>query len=137
MSRKYTLHDDSGILELTVNAKHDDDCIFCDHCIDIYWSFTYGPYCVVCEMPEHQGREQHHGCKDFKEELHMARIIMIIMTAFVLVVSIPSYLLICIWVDILDGYLKDRKRREKQNEQGRSEKGSGTSNPDRNQGGEG
>ena len=52
----------------------------------------------------------------------MARIIMLIMTAFVLVVSIPSCLLLCVWVDILDGYLKDRKRREKQNEQGRSER---------------
>ena len=62
----------------------------------------------------------------------MARIIMIIMTAFVLVVSIPSYLLLCVWVDILEEYFK-RKKGDK-NDQRRPEKGSGKSKPDSHQG---
>ena len=66
----------------------------------------------------------------------MARIIMIIMTAFVLVVSIPSYILISVWVDILDGYFK-KKEGKRTSEQRRPEKGSGKSKPDGDQGGEG
>ena len=29
---------------------HPRSCLFCDHCTDIYWDYTNGPYMVCCDI---------------------------------------------------------------------------------------
>lgn len=49
MSRTFKLedpmHPNGGI---TINVKHDNDCVFCDKCTDIYWDYTNLIYGIVC-----------------------------------------------------------------------------------------
>ena len=44
----------------------DRACVFCDHCIDIIYDYTNGPYLLLCELPEH---DTHNGagCEHFIE----------------------------------------------------------------------
>ena len=27
-------------------------CLFCDHCYDVWWDYTHGPYTMFCEVHE-------------------------------------------------------------------------------------
>lgn len=51
-TREYTFFD--SITPLTIRA-HPKACFFCDHCTDIYWDYSHGPYAFVCEK---------HSCLD-------------------------------------------------------------------------
>lgn len=44
----------------------DTACVFCDHCLDMFYDYTHGPYLIFCELPDydcHNGA----GCEHFKE----------------------------------------------------------------------
>lgn len=44
----------------------DTSCLVCDHCTDIFYDYTNGPYMVVCgihDIPITDG-----SCKDYKQE---------------------------------------------------------------------
>lgn len=49
--RKYFLedwfHPQGGIW---VVCKDDHDCVFCDHCTDVWWDYTHLIYAVACEI---------------------------------------------------------------------------------------
>lgn len=40
------LHPNGGI---TVRCKYDNDCVFCDHCTDVFWDYTNLIYMIFCE----------------------------------------------------------------------------------------
>lgn len=42
-------------------VKH---CAFCDHCTDIFFDYTNGPYMFLCE----NNHEDFRTCKSFKKE---------------------------------------------------------------------
>lgn len=45
-------------------------CMFCDHCTDIWWDYTNGPYMVGCDLdldPNESGGYEGN-CDSFKEE---------------------------------------------------------------------
>ena len=53
----------------------------------------------------------------------MARIILLLSGAIVTILAVPMYFLLCIWIAIFEEYeRKLRKRKEKENEQGRSKR---------------
>lgn len=43
----------------------DTACVFCDHCTDIFYDYTNGPYLMFCELPAHDCNGA--GCEDFIE----------------------------------------------------------------------
>lgn len=49
MARKYKLTND-----LFVMCENDKDCVFCDHCTDIFWDFSNGIYGIVCGLEKEQ-----------------------------------------------------------------------------------
>ena len=67
MAREYFLediaHPKGGIW---IKCKNDKDCIFCDHCTDVYWDYTNLIYAITCEE-EHDPNDR--PCKYFKEEI--------------------------------------------------------------------
>ena len=66
MGRKYfledALHPRGGI---EVMCTDDHDCVFCDHCTDVYWDYTNLIYAISCEE-NHDPNDR--PCKYFKEE---------------------------------------------------------------------
>lgn len=64
--RKYFLedvmHPKGGIW---IKCKSDKDCVFCDHCTDIFWDYTNLIYAISCEE-EHDPNDR--PCRYFKEE---------------------------------------------------------------------
>ena len=38
-------------------------CLFCRHCIDIFWDYTNGPYLFFCEL-----RLEPNDCNDFEDD---------------------------------------------------------------------
>ena len=48
--REYFLHDPlhprGGI---KVNCKYDNDCVFCDHCTDVWWDYENLIYMIFCD----------------------------------------------------------------------------------------
>lgn len=59
---KDPIHPEGGPI---VKVKNDKDCIFCDHCTDVWWDYTHGPYMFFCEKHD---KCIHGNCPDFKEE---------------------------------------------------------------------
>ena len=43
----------------------DKHCVFCNHCTDIFWDYTNGPYIVLCDKYH---VADYRNCKSFKEE---------------------------------------------------------------------
>lgn len=43
----------------------DNACVLCEHCTDIFWDYTNGPYGIVCEICGDPG--ELGGCERFKE----------------------------------------------------------------------
>lgn len=70
--RTYFLEDDlhpkGGI---TINVECDRDCVFCEHCTDIWWDYTNLIYMIYCDLgkdaSEHNERGE-HTCDCFKEQ---------------------------------------------------------------------
>lgn len=58
MAKKYKLTNDVFVL------CDEKDCVFCEHCTDIFWDFSNGIYLRICELE----KEQINGnCEHFKE----------------------------------------------------------------------
>ena len=57
--RTYKLTED-----LIVHCKNDKDCIFCDHCTDIFWDYSNGIYMINCDLSEEPFKDN---CIYFKE----------------------------------------------------------------------
>lgn len=41
----------------------DNSCLFCDHCTDIFYDYTNGPYMIICDL----NKEPHENCESFTE----------------------------------------------------------------------
>lgn len=65
MTREYfledPLHPRGGI---TIKCKDVTDCVFCEHCTDVFWDYTNLIYMIHCEE-EHDTWDR--PCKYFKE----------------------------------------------------------------------
>ena len=47
-----------------IKCFNDKDCLFCEHCTDVFWDYSNGPYMIICDI----GEEQYRGnCIYFKE----------------------------------------------------------------------
>lgn len=66
MGREYFLKDPVNPAGgIKINCKYDKDCVFCDHCTDIFWDYTNLIYAIRCEE-EHDTNVR--PCRYFKEE---------------------------------------------------------------------
>lgn len=65
VTREYFLedpiHPKGGI---TIKCKDDTDCVFCEHCTDIFWDYTNLVYMIHCNK-EHDPWDR--PCEHFKE----------------------------------------------------------------------
>ena len=43
-------------------------CVFCDHCTDVFWDYTNGPYMVFCDISADTEKGFIGHCELFKEE---------------------------------------------------------------------
>ena len=41
-------------------------CCFCEHCNDIFWDFTNGPYMFLCDLEKDYDNEK--GCDFFEQD---------------------------------------------------------------------
>ena len=71
MSRYYTLRDSFGP-PMTIKVHNDNDCLFCNHCTDVFWDYANGPYMMGCELDRPEISEaktpEEHTCEMFIEE---------------------------------------------------------------------
>ena len=56
------VHPNGGI---TVGCKDDHDCVFCDHCTDVFWDYSNLIYMIICDE-DHDPWDR--PCKYFAEE---------------------------------------------------------------------
>ena len=51
-------------------------CVFCEHCTDVFWDYTNGPYWLLCDI--HNDVVEVDGpwgnCPDFQEDKEMTKI---------------------------------------------------------------
>lgn len=51
MSRDYFLddamHPNGGFY---ITCKDDSDCVFCNHCTDVFWDYTNLIYAIICDI---------------------------------------------------------------------------------------
>ena len=47
---------------------HSKACLFCDHCTDIFWDYTNGPYMICCELELDSQNGFRGECPSFKED---------------------------------------------------------------------
>ena len=45
----------------------DKSCLFCDHCTDVFWDYTNGPYMFFCECKENTDDGTCGNCNAFEE----------------------------------------------------------------------
>ena len=45
----------------------DRSCLFCDHCTDVFWDYTNGPYMFFCDRGEDTDDGARGNCKSFEE----------------------------------------------------------------------
>lgn len=50
---------------MDVKVDKDNHCLFCDHCTDVFWDFTNGPYMMICELGD---VPDECTCERFEEE---------------------------------------------------------------------
>lgn len=44
-------------------------CMFCDHCTDIFWDYTNGPYMIICDIDIDPTDGGYDGtCRSFVED---------------------------------------------------------------------
>ena len=56
------IHPKGGI---TVSCKDDHDCVFCDHCTDVFWDYSNLIYMILCDEDHDPWSRP---CKYFTEE---------------------------------------------------------------------
>ncbi len=49
---------------ITICCKDDKDCVFCDHCTDIWWDYTNLIYNIDCELGHDPSKRP---CEYFEE----------------------------------------------------------------------
>lgn len=63
--RAYIIHDVFGDISYWCPEK---SCVFCNHCSDVYYDYSHGPYGFACD--KHDGDAVSEGCrgncKDFE-----------------------------------------------------------------------
>lgn len=65
MTREYLLEDSIHLRGgITIKCKVEIDCMFCEHCTDVFWDYTNLIYIIHCEK-EHDIWDR--PCKYFKE----------------------------------------------------------------------
>lgn len=42
-------------------------CLFCDHMTDVFWDYTNGPYCFICDIKRDTSAGYCGECPHFKE----------------------------------------------------------------------
>ena len=51
---------------------HPRGCLFCQHCTDVWWDYTNGPYMFMCELQTEEHDPTAHGiygeCKHFNHD---------------------------------------------------------------------
>lgn len=64
--RKYfledPLHPEGGFY---INVKREKDCVFCDHCTDIFWDYTHLIYMIMCDERHDPSVDN---CDHFRED---------------------------------------------------------------------
>lgn len=60
---KDPIHPEGGI---TIGCRDDHDCVFCDHCTDLWWDYSNLIYMIYCDEDRDPWDRP---CKYFKEEL--------------------------------------------------------------------
>ena len=50
-----------------VYACDEKCCLFCDHCSDLFYDYTNGPYMLICDIAEDTELGMTGLCKFFKE----------------------------------------------------------------------
>lgn len=67
MSRIYVIHDIIG--DIKVKCKYDKLCVFCEHCTDVFWDYTNGPYMLFCDLDRAEVEEHNvkQSCPEFKD----------------------------------------------------------------------
>jgi hypothetical protein len=49
-------------------CENDKNCVFCDHCTDIFWDYSNGIYGIVCELNK---TPKDGNCDEFIEEMEV------------------------------------------------------------------
>lgn len=52
----------------TVMAQ-DTSCLFCDHCTDIIYDYSHGPYMFFCDIDKDTHTGMEGACESFSEEV--------------------------------------------------------------------
>lgn len=48
-----------------INVRRDNDCVFCNHCTDVFWDYTNLIYGIVCDE-DHDTNDD--DCRYFRED---------------------------------------------------------------------
>lgn len=60
------LHPQGGI---SIGVRRDDDCIFCEHCTDLWWDYTNLVYMLLCDLDIERPFNM-DPCISFKEDYY-------------------------------------------------------------------
>ena len=47
---------------------HERSCLFCEHCSDVFWDYSNGPYMFLCDAGGDTKGAMNGGCSKFIEE---------------------------------------------------------------------
>ncbi len=66
--REYECHDPIGPGVVVIAPER--ACLFCEHCTDIWWDYTSGPYLFFCDKYEDVTKVDgpSGNCPDFQED---------------------------------------------------------------------
>ena len=56
------IHPRGGV---SILCKDDHDCVFCEHCTDVFWDYTNLVYMIICELNLNQWKRP---CANFEEK---------------------------------------------------------------------
>lgn len=56
------IHPRGGV---SILCKDDHDCVFCEHCTDVFWDYTNLVYMIICELHLNPWKRP---CAHFEEE---------------------------------------------------------------------
>ena len=64
---EYTIHDIIGDIVYKVPER---SCGMCEHCTDVFWDFTHGPYMFYCEKQTdvYEAGGPYGNCDDFERK---------------------------------------------------------------------
>lgn len=59
-------HLGEGLFSITGNAPS-KCCLFCNHCTDVFWDYTHGPYAYACDIEADTSLGHQGECDKFEE----------------------------------------------------------------------